>query len=122
MKKTFTTVLIADDSQFMRNHLKQLLSNDNFKVVAEASNGCEAITLYQKVLPDIVLLDIIMPYKNGLDALNEIKKHNPKAKVVICSSMGQKTLIMEALKLGATDFIVKPFFQELIPILKKITS
>jgi two-component system chemotaxis response regulator CheY len=115
------TVLIADDSQFMRSHLKHLLSNDNFKVVAEASNGYEAITLFQKVRPDVVLLDIIMPHKNGLDALNEIKKHNPEAKVVICSSMGQKTLIMEALKLGASDFIVKPYFHELIPILKKIT-
>ncbi|UQD52327.1 two-component system response regulator [Bacillus methanolicus] len=119
MKKT---VLIADDSQFMRNRLKDLLSNDNFKVVAEASNGCEAINLFQEVCPDVVLLDIVMPHKNGLDALYEMKKHNPKAKVVICSSMGQKNLIIEALKLGASDFIVKPFFNNLIPILKKITG
>jgi two-component system, chemotaxis family, chemotaxis protein CheY len=105
----------------MRNRLKDLLSKDNFKVVAEASDGCEAIKIFQEISPDIVLLDIIMPHKNGLDALYEIKQRNPKAKVVICSSMGQKTLIIEALKLGASDFIVKPFFNELIPTLKRIT-
>jgi two-component system, chemotaxis family, chemotaxis protein CheY len=115
------TVLIADDSQFMKNRLKDLLSNDNFKVVAEASDGCEAITLFKEVSPDVVLLDIVMPHKDGLDALYEIKQINPNAKVVMFTSMGQKRLIIQALKLGASDFIVKPFFNELIPTLKRIT-
>jgi two-component system, chemotaxis family, chemotaxis protein CheY len=116
------TVLVVDDSMFMRNHIKNILSKNDYHVIAEATNGHEAISLYLKVHPEIVLLDLILGEINGMTVLKELKKRNSKAKVVICSSMGQKHLIMEALKLGAKDFIVKPNFNELIPALDKIIS
>lgn len=113
------TILIADDSRFMRNLLKNHLNESNFHVIAEASDGCEAVSLYKKVSPDIVLLDLTMPCINGMIALENIRKIDPHAKVVICSAMGQQRLIIEALGHGAKDFIVKPYFNQLVPILNK---
>lgn len=119
MKKT---VLIADDSMFMRNFLKDLLSKEDFTVIAEACNGEEAVSYYKKVSPDIVLLDITMPIVNGIDALKLIKDYDPQANVVICSAMGQKSLIMEALSIGAKDYIIKPFFKDINETLNNVLS
>lgn len=116
------TVLIADDSKFMRQLLKRTLAKGDYRVIAEAENGCEAVSLFKETSPDIVLLDLTMPCKNGIDALKEIKLNDPNAQVVICSSMGQSRLIIEALNYGAKDFIVKPYFNELIPALNKLVS
>jgi two-component system, chemotaxis family, chemotaxis protein CheY len=115
-------VLIADDSMFMRQILKRTLSEGNYQVIAEASDGCEAISLFKKFSPDIVLLDLTMSCKDGMAVLKEIKNLDPNAKVVICSAMGQSKLILEALNYGAKDFIVKPYFNELIPALNKLVS
>jgi two-component system chemotaxis response regulator CheY len=115
-------VLIADDSMFMRQLLNRTLSEGNYQVIAEASDGCEAISLFKEVSPDIVLLDLTMPCKDGLAVLKEIKILDPNAKVVICSAMGQSKLIVEALNYGARDFVVKPYFNELIPALNKLVS
>jgi len=114
------TVLIADDSMFMRNYIKQIVVDNNFQVVAEASNGYEAIDKYKQFSPHLVLMDITMPRMNGLDALKEIQKVNPLARVVMCSSLGQKSIIFEALRHGAYDFVVKPYFNNLVSILQSI--
>jgi len=106
----------VDDAAFMRMVLKKIILQSGNKVVAEASNGDEAIIKYRKHKPDMVFLDIVMPAgrmtKNGIDALKIIMKEDPNAKVIMCSSMGQQTLITEALKIGAKDFVVKPFRPE----------
>ena len=107
------SVLIVDDAAFMRMVLKKIIIQSGNEVIAEASNGDEAVTMYKKYRPDLVFLDIVMPpgkmTKDGLDALKIIMKEDPEAKVIMCSSMGQQTLITEALKNGAKDFVVKPF-------------
>lgn len=116
----FYKVLIADDSKFMRQLLKKTIMCEHYVVIAEAANGSEAIDLYKKMAPDIVLLDLTMDGINGMTALKEIKKLNPNANVIICSAMGQSKIIIEALQNGAKDFIVKPFFNELLPALDKL--
>jgi len=111
-----TSVLVVDDAPFMRMVLKKIILQSGNEVVAEAGNGDEAIAKYRQIRPDIVFLDIVMPpgkvTKDGIDALREIMRENPDAKVIMCSSMGQQALISEAIKLGAKDFVVKPFRPE----------
>ncbi|SES22224.1 two-component system, chemotaxis family, response regulator CheY [Gracilibacillus ureilyticus] len=114
------TVLIADDSKFMRRWLKQIIEKHPYQVIGEASNGLEAVMQFQKLRPDIILLDIIMPRANGLDALKKIIELNPNANVIIVSSLATKSNVMSALHLGAKDFIIKPFFNDLIKALDKI--
>nr|WP_099355520.1 response regulator [Fredinandcohnia onubensis] len=114
------TVLIADDSLFMRSYLKRIIVEENYKVISEASNGEEVVLQYKKFLPDVVFMDITMPKVNGINALIEIKKFDPNAKVIMCSSLGQKSYIIDAIRNGATDFIVKPYFNNLVNILRKI--
>lgn len=114
------TVLIADDSLFMRSYLKRIIVEENYKVISEASNGEEVVLQYKKFLPDIVFMDITMPKVNGINALIEIKKFDPNAKVIMCSSLGQKSYIIDAIRNGATDFIVKPYFNNLVNILRNI--
>jgi two-component system, chemotaxis family, chemotaxis protein CheY len=118
--KLFKTILIADDSRFMRILLKNLLTDNGYQVVAEASDGSSAVSLYKEKTPDIVILDLTMSIMNGLDALKNILKWDPKAKVIIYSAMGQKRLIIDAIEIGAKDFIIKPYFNELIPALNKL--
>ncbi|TFB24958.1 response regulator [Filobacillus milosensis] len=113
-------VLIADDSRFMRCWLKNLVEQNGYLVVAEASNGQEAVESYVNYQPDIVLLDITMEKKDGLLALKEIISSDPYANVIMCSSMGAQSIIIEALNYGARDFIVKPYFHKLIDILNKV--
>ena len=102
-------VMIVDDALFMRNMLRGILEEDGFEVVAEAADGAEAVLTYRDVRPDIVTLDIIMPVKNGIEALREIMAIDPTARVVICSAVGQESLVQKAQSVGARDFILKPF-------------
>ncbi len=102
-------LLVVDDSLFMRQMLKNILPKDKFEVVAEAATGKEALKKYLEFKPDIVTMDITMPDMDGITAVKEIKKVNPAAKVIMCSAMGQKPMIKEALEAGAVDFIIKPF-------------
>ena len=114
------TILLADDSRFMRNHLKRILNEANFKKIIEAESGIEAIEMYKKHSPDLVVLDITMPLLNGIDALKEIMITDSEANVVMCTSLGgQQFTINEALDNGAKDFIVKPYFHNLVAIVNK---
>jgi len=110
------TVLLADDSAYMRNLLKSILSGSEYEVVAEASNGDEAIDQYKKFLPDVVLMDIVMDTgrfaKSGLEALEKILSSDPQAKVVICSGLDQQALINKSMKAGAKAFVTKPIEPE----------
>ena len=103
------TVLIVDDAIFMRTVLKKMLQEEGYEIIGEANNGKEAIQKAKELQPDIVTLDITMPEMDGVTALPEIIKASPKSKVLMCSAMGQQPMVIEAIKAGAKDFIVKPF-------------
>ncbi|MPW24761.1 response regulator [Alkalibaculum sp. M08DMB] len=102
-------VLIVDDAIFMRMKLKDILEKNGYDVVGEAQNGVEAIEKYKTEKPDLVTMDITMPEMDGVAALKGIKEINSAAKVIMCSAMGQQSMVMEAIQAGAVDFIVKPF-------------
>jgi two-component system chemotaxis response regulator CheY len=102
-------VLIADDAAFMREMLREILTDAGFRVVAEAEDGVQAVASYREHRPDLVTLDIVMPRKSGIDTLREIRAEDPNACVVMCSALGQEALVMEALDSGARDYVVKPF-------------
>jgi len=103
-------VLIVDDALFMRNMLKDIFTRtDDFEVVGEAQNGAEAVERYRELAPDLVTMDIVMPLKSGIEALGEIIAEDQAARVVMCSALGQESLIVEAVSAGAREFIVKPF-------------
>ena len=113
-------VLIADDLAFIKIVLRDILEKSGFRVVGEASNGDEAIARYLDTRPDAVLMDITMPGMDGLTALKKIRELDPGACVIMCSALGQQRLIVQAIQLGARDFIVKPFQpQRVISALKK---
>lgn len=104
-------VLIADDAMFMRSRLKNLLEAAGHEVV-EASNGREAVAAFEESVPDIVLMDVTMPEMDGIEALREIRQKAPDARVIMCSALGQQSIVLEAVRAGARDFIVKPFRPE----------
>ena len=103
-----TTVLVVDDAQFVRVRLSRLLKNQGYDII-EAGDGNEAVDQYRQHAPDAVLLDITMPQKDGLQVLKEIRAGDPKARVVMLTALGQQSIVLEAIKSGARDFIVKPF-------------
>lgn len=102
-------VLIADDASFMRQMIREIIEPEGYEVVGEATNGMEAVELYLKLQPDLVTMDIVMPKRSGIEAVRGILAEDPRAQVVMCSALGQETLVMEALHAGAKNFIVKPF-------------
>lgn len=105
-------ILITDDALFMRVTLKNILTTHGYEVVGEAGNGEEAVQQYAAKKPDLVLMDITMPIMDGIAATKAIKASDPAAKVVMCTAMGQKNILIEALQAGAKDYIVKPFQPE----------
>lgn len=102
-------VLIVDDAAFMRMMLRDILSKNGFEIVGEAENGKIAVQMYAELKPDVVTMDITMPEMDGIAAVKEIKTTYPEAKVVMVSAMGQQAMVIEAIRSGAADFIVKPF-------------
>jgi two-component system, chemotaxis family, chemotaxis protein CheY len=102
-------ILVVDDAAFMRKMVSDALTKGGHEVVGEAGNGVEAITQFQALKPDLMTLDITMPEKDGLAALADIMAADPSARVVMCSALGQESKVLEAIKLGAKDFVVKPF-------------
>lgn len=103
------SILIVDDASFMRMMIKDILTKNGFTVVGEAENGIKAIEKYEELNPDLVVMDITMPEMDGIQAVKEIKKIDGDAKIVMCSAMGQQSMVIEAIQAGAKDFIVKPF-------------
>jgi two-component system chemotaxis response regulator CheY len=115
-----TRVLVVDDAVFMRSTIKDIFTSNGFEIAGEAANGIEAVEKYRDLKPDLVTMDIVMPYKNGIEATREILRENKNANVIICSALGQEALVTEAIEAGATDFIVKPFRQEnVLQVVKK---
>ena len=102
-------ILVVDDAGFMRKMVQTHLTKAGYTDFIEGEDGARAVELYKENKPDLVIMDITMPNMNGIDALREIKSNDPDAKVVMCSAMGQEAMVMDAIKLGALDFIVKPF-------------
>lgn len=114
-------ILIVDDASFVRTMIKNILTKNGFDVVDEAENGAEAIEKYKKIRPGLIIMDIIMPEIDGIQATREIKKLNPDAKIIMCSAVGQRGMMDEAIQAGAEDFIVKPFeAARLIEAVKKM--
>jgi two-component system, chemotaxis family, chemotaxis protein CheY len=101
-------VMIVDDAELMRMMIRNILLIHGHEVVAEVSDGEEAIQTYLEVKPDLVLMDLIMPNMNGKEALQKLLAIDPEAKMVMCSSLGQQALITESIKIGAIGFMVKP--------------
>jgi len=114
-------VLIVDDAAFMRMMIKDILEKNGYEVVGEASNGLKGVELYKLEKPDIVTMDITMPEMDGIEAVKAIKVFDPAAKVIMCSAMGQQTMVMDAIRAGAKDFIVKPFQSDrVLEAIKKV--
>jgi two-component system chemotaxis response regulator CheY len=102
-------VLVCDDAIFMRTMISDILSGAGYEVVGEAETGLQAIQRYRELKPDLVTMDIVMPDMGGIEAVREITKEDPNAKILMCSAMGQQALVVEAIQAGAKDFVVKPF-------------
>jgi two-component system chemotaxis response regulator CheY len=116
-------ILIADDALFMRNMLREIFVKAGFQVVGEAANGVEAVEKYHELQPDLVTMDIVMPLKSGIEALQQITREDPDARVVMCSALGQEALVIEAVQAGAKDFIVKPFKEErVLDVVRRVTK
>jgi len=117
------TVMIVDDALFMRTMLRDIFIEAGWQVVAEADNGEQAITEYGKHQPDLVSMDIVMPEMGGIEALKKILDVDARACIVVCSALGQKKLILDALQAGAKDFIVKPFQKEqVLDVVERVVS
>ena len=102
-------ILLVDDAAFMRMMLKDILTKNGYEIVGEAENGAKAVEKYGELKPDLVTMDITMPEMDGISALKNIRSIDSNAKVVMCSAMGQQSMVIEAIQAGARDFIVKPF-------------
>jgi len=118
-----TRVLVADDASFMRQMIRDIIDQEGFDVVGEAADGVEVVEKFTELSPDLVMMDIVMPKRSGIDAVKAIMEIAPQASVVMCSALGQETLVMEAIQAGAKDFIVKPFKPEsVLTTLRKVTE
>lgn len=116
-------ILICDDAAFMRMMIKDILTKNGYEIAGEAENGVKAVEKYNETKPDLVLMDITMPEKDGIQALKEIKAADPSAAIIMCSAMGQQAMVIEAIQSGAKDFIVKPFQAErVLEAVKKVVG
>ena len=103
------TVLVCDDAIFMRTMISDILSQAGYQIVGEAESGAQAVQKYRELKPELVTMDIVMPDMSGIEAVREICKEDPDARILMCSAMGQQALVVEAIQAGAKDFVVKPF-------------
>lgn len=116
-------VMIVDDALFMRNMLKDIFVRAGFEVVAEADNGEDALVRFREHRPDLVTMDIVMPRRSGIEALQDIIAENPQARVVMVSALGQDSLVLEAVEAGARDFIVKPFKEDkVLDVIRRVAA
>lgn len=107
-------ILIVDDAAFMRMMIKNILTKNGYEVVGEAENGAVAVQMYKEFKPDLTTMDITMPEMDGIQGVKAIRAEDPNANIIMCSAMGQQSMVMEAIQAGAKDFIVKPFQQDRI--------
>lgn len=115
------TILLVDDAAFMRMMLKDILTKNGYSVIGEAENGVKAVEKFKELKPDLCILDITMPEMDGIQAAREIKAVDSSAIIVMCSAMGQQSMVIESIQAGARDFIVKPFQPErVIEAVKKV--
>ena len=116
-----TRILVADDASFMRQMIREIVEAEGYEVCGEASDGIEAVDLFKELHPDITTMDIVMPRRSGIDAVRAVVELDPGARIVMCSALGQETLVSEAMEAGAKDFIVKPFKPEsVLSTLKRV--
>ena len=113
-------ILLVDDAAFMRKVIKDTLNKNGYTDVHEAVDGADAVEKYDELHPDLVMMDITMPNMDGLEALKAIRAKDPNANVVMCSAMGQESMVIDAVRSGAKDFIVKPFKRD--RVLKTVSS
>ncbi len=113
-------ILLVDDAAFMRKMIKDILSKAGYTEIFEAVDGADAVSKYTELNPDLVLMDITMPNMDGLEALKAIRSQDGSANIVMCSAMGQESMVMDAVRSGAKDFIVKPFKAD--RVLKTVTT
>jgi len=105
-------VLVVDDAIFMRNKIKSILEGAGYEIIGEASNGREAVERFQVLKPDLTTMDVVMPFKTGIEATKEILKLDGRAIVIMCSALGQESLVLQAIEAGAVDYLIKPFRPE----------
>jgi two-component system chemotaxis response regulator CheY len=113
-------ILLVDDAAFMRKMIKDTLSKNGYTDLYEAEDGADAVEKYGEINPDLVIMDITMPNMDGLEALKTIRAKDANASIVMCSAMGQESMVMDAVRSGAKDFIVKPFKPD--RVLKTVSS
>ena len=117
------TALIVDDIDFARRVIREILINAKYTVIAEATNGNEAIVLYKQYKPDFVIMDVVMPQRGGIEATRKIIEEDKNAKIIMCSAMVHEQLLFEAINAGARDYIAKPFSAEdLLKAVEKVTE
>jgi two-component system, chemotaxis family, chemotaxis protein CheY len=113
-------LVIVDDAPFIREVLKHILSTTEIEVIGEAENGEDAVTLIAKLNPDVVLMDIVMPKKSGIEATIELLKKNPELKIIACSTVDQNTMVLRALDAGCVDYLTKPFqAKDVLKVIRK---
>lgn len=116
-------ILIVDDAAFMRMMIKNIVTKNGYDVVGEAENGKQALEMYASANPDVVTMDITMPEMDGIEGVKAIRAIDPSANIIMCSAMGQQSMVMDAIQAGAKDFIVKPFQQDrLLQALERVLS
>ncbi|MGN1081000.1 MAG: response regulator [Acutalibacteraceae bacterium] len=103
-------ILICDDSELMRKTLADILTRGGYEIAGEAADGKQAVELYESLKPDLVLMDTVMPVTDGIQALKSIMQKDSNARIIICPDLGQQSMVIDAVKNGAKDFIVKPFY------------
>jgi two-component system chemotaxis response regulator CheY len=108
------TVLICDDAMFMRNRIRDALRGSDYEVVGEAEDGQEAVEQFERLKPDVVTMDIVMPRKTGIEAVREIVGNHPDARILMCTAIGQETYLQQALSAGAVGYVIKPFKAEAV--------
>jgi len=116
-------ILIVDDAAFVREVLTQILQKHGFEVIGEAQNGAEAVEMAATTKPDLILMDIVMPVKSGIQAAEEILKINPSMPIIACSTEGSEAMVSKAIAAGCVDFVVKPFqIENLIATIKTVLA
>ena len=102
-------ILVVDDATFMRMMIKDILTGSGYEIIGEAENGVQAVSMFKRLTPDLVIMDITMPEMDGIRAVKEIIKVDGKARIIMCSAMGQQAMVIQSIQSGALDFVVKPF-------------